>query len=57
MSKFWKEVHSRAKLNKKCSDEIEGLKCFKDIASLFASKFKAVSGGTKYAGARWCAAS
>ena len=49
VSRFFKEVHSRTKLNKRCSDEIDGLKCFKDIASLFASKFKAVSGGTNVA--------
>ena len=49
VSKFWKEVHSRTKLNKRCSDEIDGLKCFKYIASLFASKFKAVSGRTNVA--------
>ena len=28
VSKFWKEVHSRTKLNKRCSDEIDGLKCY-----------------------------
>ena len=59
VSKFWKEVHSRSKLKMRCSDETDGLKCFTDIASSFASKFKAVSGGTnvardRHAGARLC---